>query len=85
MPRPLLNWIKQYLPGVAVSVMFQYQPYHNAQAYQEIMRRVSDEEYEAVKAHVESLALRGWVQALEPAEELAGVHFEDRLEEFLSR
>jgi len=80
----ILSWIKEHLPEAAVSVMFQYQPYHNAQAHHEIMRRVSVEEYEAVRAHVESLGLRGWVQALESAEELAGVHFEEQLEELLS-
>jgi putative pyruvate formate lyase activating enzyme len=80
----VLTWIKRNLPGAAVSVMLQFQPYHKAKDYLELQRLVSAEEYERGKAHVEALGLEGWVQELKPAEELAGVHFQDQLDEFLS-
>jgi putative pyruvate formate lyase activating enzyme len=71
-----LAWIKKNCPNALVSVMFQYQPYFKAQTLVNLRRRVNASEYSQVKAGVEELGLKGWVQDLDSQEELAGVHFD---------
>jgi len=71
----ILRWIKDNTPGAKTSIMFQYQPYHNAQKHPEINRKVDQNEYEEICNYIEDLELDGWVQELEPQENLAGTHF----------
>jgi putative pyruvate formate lyase activating enzyme len=65
-----LAWlVKEVSPRVAVSVMAQYYPTHNAGKYKEINRKISPEEYQEVVDLVEKLGIEnGWVQELESAE-----------------
>jgi len=71
----ILLWIKENTPKALVSVMFQYQPYFKADTYPEINRRINTSEYNQVKEFVEELGLGGWVQDLNPIEDLAGIYF----------
>jgi putative pyruvate formate lyase activating enzyme len=65
-----LNWlVKEVSPRVTVSVMSQYYPANRANKYQELKRKISQEEYAAVVQLVEKLGIEsGWVQGLESAE-----------------
>jgi len=73
--KAILLWIKKNTPKALVSVMFQYQPYFKAYTYPEINRSINQSEYNQIKEFVEELRLEGWVQDLNPREDLAGVHF----------
>lgn len=77
----ILKWLKISFPEAMVSVMFQYQPYHNAVLYPEINRNLTMEEYQIVKNTAEKIDLHGWIQDFNPNEKLAGTHFEDALED----
>ena len=76
----VLQWIKKNTPQALVSVMSQYQPYFKADIYPEINRKISRNEYEAVKETVEKLELEGWLQEFSPSDMLAGVNFPPTLE-----
>lgn len=78
-----LAWIKKNTPKAKVSIMFQYQPYHKAENFPEINRRVSLEESLIVRALVEDLGLDGWIQDYGPNETLAGIHFKSDLKPYL--
>ncbi|MEI8350583.1 MAG: radical SAM protein [Candidatus Omnitrophota bacterium] len=79
----ILSWIKAHAPKALLSLMFQYQPYHEAARYPEINRKIVHEEYEEVSSFMSTLGLKGWVQEFSPQENLAGVYFAPSLEEFL--
>ncbi len=70
-----LFWIKQNTPRAFLSLMFQYQPYHQASAYPEINRKITYREYTQINRFLRKLGLQGWVQELNTQEELAGVYF----------
>ena len=72
-----LNWLNENLPDALASVMFQYQPYYKANNFPEINRAINKNEYNQIKSFSEEIGLKGWVQALAPREELAGVHFKE--------
>ena len=78
-----LRWIKDNTPESLLSLMFQFQPYFKSADYPQINRRVSRNEYIHLKKMVENLNLKGWIQDYETAEELAGEHFQESVEDFL--
>ena len=78
-----LRWIKDNIPECLLSLMFQFQPYFKSADYPKIDRRVSRNEYIHLKKMVENLNLKGWIQDHETAEELAGEHFQESVEDFL--
>jgi len=71
----IIYWLKKNMPGVPLSIMSQYQPYHQAKNYPKINRHLSRKEYEKIKKIVEELELDGWLQEYNPQEDLAGVYF----------
>lgn len=66
----LLRWMKDNLPkGIFTSVMSQYYPCHKADAYPELNRRLSREEYGRVLNEIHRLGLAdGFVQDLSSAD-----------------
>jgi putative pyruvate formate lyase activating enzyme len=77
----ILSWVVANLPGAGISIMAQYQPYHEAVRFPAINRRVTREEYSRLCSYAESLGIeRGWMQEYDTAEDLAGVHFTPSLE-----
>ena len=58
----VLNWLKENLPGVPVSLMAQYIPCGDAARYPEINRTITRREYQKVLDHLFSLGLDGYVQ-----------------------
>ena len=60
----ILQWVKENLPErVYVSLMCQYTPYGNLEAYPELNRRITKREYEKVVRYMEQLGLLdGYVQ-----------------------
>jgi len=81
--RKILNWLKKNTPQAKISVMFQYQPYYQAEKFTEINRRLTADECHTVATMVDDLGLDGWVQEFNPDETLAGVHFQPTLDELL--
>ena len=73
--KKILCWIKENLPEVLVSIMFQYQPYFKAKYFFEINRPLNYREYLEIKKYAEKLDLNGWLQGFNPPKELAGVNF----------
>ncbi len=66
----VLNWIRANLPGVPVSLMSQYTPYHRAAEHPEINRRLTRREYHAALDHLFAIGLEeGWTQELSAADE----------------
>ena len=60
----ILQWVKENLPErIYVSLMCQYTPYGNLEAYPELNRRITKREYEKVVRYMEQLGLLdGYVQ-----------------------
>jgi len=54
---PILEWIKQNIPNVAVNAMGQYRPEYHADEYEELSHAISPEEYHRVKEYAEHLGL----------------------------
>ena len=66
----VLDWIAAELPGVWVSLMAQYVPMGNVAGVDQLERRLTQEEYDAVVDHLFALGLEdGFVQELSSAEE----------------
>ncbi len=82
--RSILTWIKENAPQALGSVMFQYQPYLKASQYPQINRGLTRDEYSEIVDFTQGLGLRGWIQDFNSQENLAGVYFESRLEEYLT-
>ncbi|MBN3040758.1 MAG: radical SAM protein [Candidatus Omnitrophica bacterium] len=76
----ILKWIKDNCPRALASVMFQYQPYHQAKNFPQISRRLSFKEYEDIKSCAQRLELEGWMQEYHQKENMAGVHFQPGFE-----
>ncbi|MCP4653504.1 MAG: radical SAM protein [Candidatus Omnitrophica bacterium] len=79
----VLSWIKENTPTACVSVMFQYRPYFKANQYAQINRSINESEYEEIKSYTQKLELNGWIQDLTPQEDMAGVYFQENIEDFL--
>lgn len=57
---------KELSPNIHISLMSQYYPTHKAFEYPELSRHITEEEYTAVKKHMEKLGLtNGWIQEYE--------------------
>ncbi len=54
---PVLEWIADNVPDAAVNVMAQYYPTYRAFEYEDINRRISNEEYQKVYSHAVKLGL----------------------------
>ena len=68
--KAVLDWIAAELPGAWVSLMAQYVPMGNVRGVDELERRLTQEEYDAVVEHLFDLGLEeGFVQELSSAEE----------------
>ena len=66
----VLDWIAAELPGAWVSLMAQYVPMGNVAGVDQLERRLTQEEYDAVVEHLFALGLEdGFVQELSSAEE----------------
>ena len=66
----VLDWIAAELPGAWVSLMAQYVPMGNVAGVDQLERRLTQEEYDAVVNHLFALGLEdGFVQELSSAEE----------------
>ena len=66
----VLDWIAAELPGAWVSLMAQYVPMGNVAGVDQLERRLTQEEYDAVVDHLFALGLEdGFVQELSSAEE----------------
>jgi putative pyruvate formate lyase activating enzyme len=55
--RPIIQWIKDHTPEVAVNVMMQYHPAYHAEEYEEIAHPLSREEYTDVVGYAETQSL----------------------------
>ena len=65
----VLSYIKEHLEGAWVSLMAQYVPMGNAQAYPEINRRIFQEELDEVVDYMLDIGLEdGFVQEMEAAD-----------------
>lgn len=68
--KAVLDWIAAELPGAWVSLMAQYVPMGNVRGVDELERRLTQGEYDAVVEHLFDLGLEeGFVQELSSAEE----------------
>lgn len=66
----ILDWIAENLPGAWVSLMAQYLPFGDVAGVDELNRRLTQEEYDLVCGHLESLGLEdGFVQELSSSDE----------------
>lgn len=66
----ILDWIAENLPGAWVSLMAQYLPFGDVAGVDELNRRLTQEEYDRVCGHLESLGLEdGFVQELSSSDE----------------
>ena len=66
----ILDWIAENLPGAWVSLMAQYLPFGDVAGVDELNRRLTQEEYDRVCDHLESLGLEdGFVQELSSSDE----------------
>lgn len=64
-----------------ISLMSQYRPYHKADSFKELSRRLNFEEYKKAKQIMEKYGLsNGWVQESYGLERFAGVHIKPSLE-----
>jgi putative pyruvate formate lyase activating enzyme len=80
-----LAWLQENTPQAILSLMFQYQPYFKANVYSEINRKINIIEYEKIKESLKSMDLEGWIQGLNPKEELAGVYFNPSIENLIEQ
>jgi putative pyruvate formate lyase activating enzyme len=78
-----LAWIANNLPEAFASVMFQYQPYHQANKFNRINRPLNKAEYLQIRDFVENLGLKGFLQSFTPATSFAGVNFAPNLKKYL--
>ncbi len=60
--KKVLMWIKENLPDVPVSIMFQYFPAYRALNHPLINRKLHHEEYHEIVELVEKLKLKGFLQ-----------------------
>ena len=82
----ILDWIASELPGAWVSLMAQYVPFGDLRGLDELSRRLTQEEYDAVVDHLMELGLEdGFIQELSssdekyiPAFDLTGVRRDDQ-------
>ena len=66
----ILDWIAEELPGAWVSLMAQYLPFGEVDGVDELNRRLTQEEYDAVVDHLLELGLEdGFVQELSSSDE----------------
>ena len=66
----ILDWIAENLPGAWVSLMAQYLPFGNVAGLDQLDRRLTQEEYDAVVDHLLELGLEdGFVQELSSSDE----------------
>jgi putative pyruvate formate lyase activating enzyme len=66
----ILDWIADELPGAWVSLMAQYLPFGDLRGLDELNRRLTQEEYDAVVDHLMALGLEdGFVQELSSSDE----------------
>ena len=66
----ILDWIAENLPGAWVSLMAQYMPFGNVAGVDQLERRLTEDEYEAVVDHLMELGLEdGFVQELSSSDE----------------
>jgi len=66
----ILDWIADELPGAWVSLMAQYLPFGAIQGLDELNRRLTQDEYDAVVDHLMDLGLEdGFVQELSSSDE----------------
>jgi putative pyruvate formate lyase activating enzyme len=66
----ILDWIAGELPGAWVSLMAQYLPFGNLNGREELNRRLTQSEYDAVVDHLMSLGLEeGFIQELSSSDE----------------
>ena len=66
----ILDWIASELPGAWVSLMAQYLPFGNLNGREELNRRLTQSEYDAVVDHLMSLGLEeGFIQELSSSDE----------------
>lgn len=65
----VLDWVKENLPNVPVSLMAQYTPCGRAADFPEIDRRITRREYDKVLSRLLELELDGYVQELSSAKE----------------
>ena len=75
----IVQWVKENLPYAFLSLMSQYQPYHNAKDFDTIATRLTAEEYTRVTDVACELDFDGWIQD-DPDESLAGIHFKPKAE-----
>ena len=65
-----LDWIAENLPGAWVSLMAQYLPFGDVEGLDQLDRRLTQEEYDAVVDHLMALGLEdGFVQELSSSDE----------------
>ena len=65
----ILSWIKENLPGAWVSLMSQYMPMGDVAGVDELDRRLMQDEYDEVCAHMFDIGLEdGFVQELESSD-----------------
>lgn len=66
----ILDWIAENLPGAWVSLMAQYLPFGDVRGLDQLERRLTQEEYDAVVEHLLALGLEdGFVQELSASDE----------------
>ena len=66
----ILDWIAENLPGAWVSLMAQYLPFGNVKGVDQLERRLTQAEYDAVVDHLIDLGLEdGFVQELSSSDE----------------
>lgn len=66
----ILDWIAEHLPGAWVSLMAQYLPYGDVEGVDELGRRLTQAEYDAVVEHLMDLGLEdGFIQELSSSDE----------------
>ena len=66
----ILDWIADNLPGAWVSLMAQYLPFGDVEGVDQLDRRLTQEEYDAVVDHLMDLGLdEGFVQELSSSDE----------------
>ncbi|MBN2482582.1 MAG: radical SAM protein [Candidatus Omnitrophica bacterium] len=76
----VLNWIKEHTPEALISVMFQYRPYFQAHKIDGLNRPLTLSEYQRIIDFLDTLDFDGWVQEYNPREDLAGVHFPQKID-----
>ena len=66
----ILDWITENLPRAWVSLMAQYLPFGDVRGLDQLERRLTQEEYDAVVEHLLALGLEdGFVQELSASDE----------------